>query len=48
LRFDADGIGAGASTLVANLNRFNPTFASDTASANALFPTLTTASFQLV
>jgi Ca2+-binding RTX toxin-like protein len=48
LRFDADGIGAGASTLVANLNRFNPTFPSDTASANALFPTLTTASFLLV
>lgn len=48
LRFDADGIGGGASTIVANLNRFNPAFPSDTASANALFPTLTTSSFLLV
>ncbi|MDH4404540.1 MAG: peroxidase family protein [Cyanobium sp. D14.bin.5] len=48
LRFDADGNGVGASTLIANLNRFNPAFPSDTASANALFPTLTTDSFLLV
>ena len=48
LRFDADGIGVAAATLIANLNRFNPAFPSDTASANALFPTLTTGSFLLV
>lgn len=48
LRFDADGTGVGASTLVVNLNRFNPAFPSDQASANALFPTLTTADFLLV
>ena len=48
LRFDADGIGVGAATRIATLNRFNPAFPSDTASANALFPTLTTGSFLLV
>jgi len=48
LRFDADGNGVGASTLVANLNRFNTAFPSDAASANALFPTLTTTNFLLV
>lgn len=48
LRFDADGIGVAAATLIATLNRFNPAFPSDTASANALFPALTTAHFVLV
>jgi len=48
LRFDADGSGVGASTLVANLNRFNPAFPSDQATANALFPTLTLNNFILV
>lgn len=48
LRFDADGNGVGAAVVVANLNRFNPAFPSDNASANALFPSLSLNNFILV
>ena len=48
LFYDPDGNGALASTQVANLNRFNPAFPSDVASANALVPTLTASDFILV
>jgi Ca2+-binding RTX toxin-like protein len=48
LRFDADGNGLGASTIVAKLSRFNPALPSDVASANALFPILSTSDFLLI
>ncbi|MFM7640548.1 MAG: peroxidase family protein [Cyanobium sp.] len=48
LFYDPDGNGALAATQVANLNRFNPAFPSDVASANALVPTLSASDFILV
>ncbi len=48
LRFDADGTGALAPTLIANLSRVNTSLPSDNTSANALFPTLTVSDFILV
>jgi Ca2+-binding RTX toxin-like protein len=48
LFYDPDGNGAIAATQVANLNRFNPAFPSDVASANALVPTLSISDFILV
>jgi Ca2+-binding RTX toxin-like protein len=49
LFFDADGTGTAATaTSVALLNRFNPAFPSDNASANALFPSLSAGDFLLI
>jgi Ca2+-binding RTX toxin-like protein len=48
LFFDPDGTGAASVTVIANLNRFNPAFPSDNASANALFPSLSSSDFILV
>jgi len=48
LFFDPDGTGVLAVTQIANLNRFNPAFPSDVASANAVFPNLVSSNFLLI
>jgi Ca2+-binding RTX toxin-like protein len=48
LFFDPDGTGPAPATAIATLARFNPAFPSDNASANALFPTLSTSDFLLI
>jgi len=48
LFFDPDGTGVVTATQIANLNRFNPAFPSDVASANAVFPNLVSSDFFLI
>ncbi len=48
LFFDPDGTGVVTPTQIANLNRFNPAFPSDVASANAVFPNLVSSNFLLI